>query len=282
MNTFEDILKKINGHKKLDDEMLFCMINMIAEVYADDREIDEQQYHQLLVKLDKSWIYQQFEDVPSEQSFLAGGIWGCLRMMESIRRKKETEQKGKELAIKYETGTMHQVLQAIYNIPGLQNKELAEMCEVTPARISQITNNALLDGLITARSMGKEKSYYIRNLGEKVYKEIVGKRFKISCIRKTSLPDYKYICLSNKDGNFEMNWFKIGRSIKESNNIQVAIALVEQGESQNIPIRMTVGNVNAIYNEREKVLCASKMNDLSSNLENFLRQQKETGMTNWL
>ena len=42
MNTFDDILKKINGHKKLDDEMLFCMINMIAEVYADDREIDEQ------------------------------------------------------------------------------------------------------------------------------------------------------------------------------------------------------------------------------------------------
>ena len=99
--------------------------------------------------------------------------------MDSIRRKKETEQKGKELAIKYETGTMHQVLQAIYNIPGLHNKELAEMCEVTPARISQITNNALLDGLVTARSMGKAKSYYIRNLGEKVYKEIVGERLKL-------------------------------------------------------------------------------------------------------
>lgn len=275
MNIFEDILKKIDNSKKLEDEILFFMIDRVTEIFVEERKLEERQYQRLLGRLDKIWMYKSFESMTQEQSFIYGGIWGCLRMVESLKKKEDSNRKGNQVALKYEAGTMFQVLQSIYDVPGVQNKELAEICNVTTARISQITNSALMDGLITAQPMGKEKSYYIKKYGGNVYKKICEKKRRLAL--KGCIPDYKYICLKNSDEDFEKKWALIGNFIRSANEEWfIATAVVVNQEKKNpIGVQEFINDASIMSEERKKRLCARIMNNSNNSLELFWNQQME-------
>ena len=81
----------------------------------------------------------------------------------------------------------------------MQNKELAKLCNVTPARISQIAGEAVKEGLVSARTLGKEKRYYIRTMGEGVY-NIVQKRREQELVNPKP-SDYRMMLFTNDEDN---------------------------------------------------------------------------------
>ena len=165
----QEIIECIREKKDIEDETLFFILDRMSEQFLESQEDREwQNYYKLLYLLDKIWRYQQFETLTTEQSYLYGGIWGCLNMISFIRKKKETLKKCYALASKHEADAVFTFLNAINESPGLQNKKLALLCNISSEEISQISNEALKDELIFFRRFGKEKYYYLRKQGERV------------------------------------------------------------------------------------------------------------------
>lgn len=176
---FQEALMLYNQKSAINDELVFSLLDNLSDWFVESRDDSGWQFYEhFLDKFNKIWQYGRCKDLSPEQSYLYGGIWGGLSMLSYIKEKKESSQKCHTLARKYRTGTTYSFLNSIYKTPGMQNKELAETCNVSTARISQIANEALQEGLISSRTFGKEKSYYIRTMGESVHDIAVRQNLK--------------------------------------------------------------------------------------------------------
>lgn len=170
IEIFQKVMQCFDEKEDIKDEMLFHILDILSEQFVESRDDSKWDcYGQLLDQLNKIWQYKQFEEISAEQSYLFGAIWGGLSMLSSIKKKKVNSQKCHTLAEKYKSNSSYVFLRSILNKPGIQNKELSNLCGVTAARISQIATDALEDGLISVQAFGKEKSYYMRTMGESVY-----------------------------------------------------------------------------------------------------------------
>ncbi len=270
---FQEVIECFDDKKDIEDEMLFFILDRMSERFVESQEDTEwQTYGQLLDRLDKIWQYQQFEALTSEQSYLYGGIWGCLSMLSCIKKKKEASQKCYTTASKYEADAAFAFLNAINESPGLQNKKLAQLCSVTTARISQISNEALKDGLISAQTMGKEKSYYIRTMGERVL-DIV-KKNKEKLAKSRDQAGYKLLVVSNFEDNMNASYPKMKSFIdirNRNNNCVWEVCCKKRDE--------TVSNDrNRSKIERKDMLCRQQMNNSFTTSENTWVVQMGTGL----
>lgn len=266
-------------HQKglIRDEMVFHIMDMMSEKFVDSQEdFPERCYEQLLGKLNKLWQYKQLEELSSEQSYLYGGIWGCLSMLSWIQKKKKTSQRCHTLAEKYQVDSMFTFLSAVYKKPGIQNKDLAQICKVSTARISQISNDALGDGLISMQSLGREKSYFIRTSGEAVYDILKKKKNKITMSLDKQL-DYKMIFFSNEENDFSKKVAVLNQAINQLSsccNVGVAVAFSEKSKEISTPIRYE------LMKERGRKPWESVMTNSSKKYNSFCKAQKEAGMIN--
>lgn len=280
---FQDIIKCFHQKKDIEDEMFFYILDNISTQFAESHDdLNWLSHDQLLNRLDKVWQYKQFDGLDVEQSYLYGGIWGCLKMLSCIQQKKSVSQKCYTIASKYETGSAYTFLNSIYDNPGLHNKRLAQICNVSSARISQIASEALKDGLICAQSSGKEKIYYIRTMGETVH-NIVKKR-KDELTKQMASPDYKMIIFSNDENDFLKKCMRLNAALNhlnQHNKVAVAIAYHDkQTELASI-------NKYELKRGKEQILWNHEMNNYQMRYSNksfidFWKEQKEATITNQL
>lgn len=272
LEIFDEIMRRFYQKEAIEDEMFFYIAEIMAERFVESREDSEWQcYEPLLTKLNKIWQYRQCEELSSEQSYLYGGIWGCLSMLSYIKKKKETSEKCHVLAKKYVSGTSFVFLNSIYNNPGVQNKKLAELCNVTPARISQITNEALQEGVISVRVFGKEKSYYMRTLGESVFGIIWEQKDKLA--QNANLFDYKVLEFSNEDNDF-VKRIMVLNLMDEMGYGGIKAVAVAYKENEKISSENTFDSRIG----KENNLCIQKTSNLNRNYVNFWEPQMEVDM----
>lgn len=275
---FKEVIQRFYQKKDIDDEMLFWILDYMSELFVESHDdLEWQCYEWLLDKLNKVWQYKMLDQITTEQSYLYGGIWGCLSMLSYIKEKKSKSQKSHELAVQYEKDAKYVFLSSIYNNPGLQNRKLADICEVTPARISQIASEAIKDGLISVQEFGKEKCYFIRTLGECVY-EIAHKQ-KDKLAENFKMLDYKMVAFSNDDNDF---WIKVMRvnstlgKLSQHNKVVVAVAFSKKQED------IQTKDIYELKEERKNNLWEQEMNSLYGGYMNSWNLQKEVGMINQL
>lgn len=272
-NVLQQVIQRFYQKKEIDDEMIFGILNYISErVVEGYDDAEEQGYEQCLRKMNKMWQYQMYEQMTSEQSWLYGEIWGSLRMLSFIKEKRIKSQKKHALATKYQEGTKYVFLSSVCGTPGLKNRELAKLCDVSTARISQIANEALSDGLISVQEFGKEKCYFIRILGKCVYNIVYENNQKILNINKASCFSYNEEGLWEKD--MRMNFDIEG--VFPTNNIRVAV--FSNQKQDNIESK----NIIRLKDERRMNLCVQNLKSLPENCANFYKLSKEIDMINQL
>ena len=272
---FQEVIQRFYQKKDIDDEILFYILDYMSEQFVESRDdVEWQCYDWLLDKLNKIWQYKQFDQVSTEQSYLYGGIWGSLSMLSYIKKKKTLSQTSHVLAAKYENDSAFVFLRSIYNNPGLQNKKLAELCDVSTARISQIASHALKDGLISTQIFGKEKCYYIRTMGESVYDIIQRQKDKLESIKK---PDYKTIYFSNDENDFFLKYQQLSvvlGKLSQHNKVVVAVAFAKKQED------IWSFDRYEINDERKNILWEQAMNNSNGNFMNLWKVQREVALIN--
>ena len=272
---FQEVIQRFYQQKDIEDEMLFYILDDMSERFVESRDdIEWQCYDWILEKLNKIWQYKKFDQISAEQSYLYGGIWGSLSMLSYIKKKKTQSQTSHVLAAKYENDSALVFLKSIYNNPGLQNKKLAELCDVSPARISQIASNAIKDGLISTQIFGKEKCYYIRTMGECVCDIIQRHKDKLDSIKEI---DYKAIYFSNDENNFFAKYRQLSlelEKLSQHNKVVVAVAIARKQED--------VGSFDRyeINGERKNILWEQAMSNSNGNFMNLWKAQREVAMIN--
>ena len=276
--VIQEVIQRFYQKKDIDDEMLFWILDYMSELFVESRDDTEWQcYERLLDKLNKVWQYKMYEQITTEQSYLYGGIWGSLKMLSFIKDKKTKSQKKYVLATQYEKEAKYAFLSSIYNNPGLQNKKLAEICDVTTARISQIANDALNDGLISVQEFGKEKCYFIRTLGESVYEIVHKQKDKLS--KSYKMLDYKMIAFSNTETDFWVKIMQINSALgklSQNNNVVIAVAFTPK------QVDIESKDFYELKDERKSNLWLQEMNSLHGDYMNFWNLQKEVDMINQL
>lgn len=263
LTIFQEIRERFSQKKEIEDKM--------SERFVESHDDTEWQcYEQFLDKLNKIWQYKQFEGLSSEQSYLYGGIWGGLSMLSYIKKKKIASQKCHTLASKYGEASAYLFLNSVYKTPGVQNKELAKLCNVTPARISQIAGEAVKEGLVSTRTLGKEKRYYIRTMGEGVC-NIVQKRREQELVNPKP-SDFKMVLFTNEGDDLMKRVRNFCNTLNYQNkNSEIAIAIAwgnKQGENQ--PVSIVEG--------RKNILCKQGMSNLYKDSMNFWEQRKGADM----
>lgn len=274
MDFLNEFKEQIYKRMSIQEEFVYTMFEIIANRFIEGSEntyLDESKY--LFEALESVWHYGQINELLPDQSFLYGSIWGCLNMLSVIDKKKKASQKSYNLAEKYKEDTSYQFVRSIYNHPGIQNKELAKACKVTPARISQIAHTAITDGMVTFHYVGKNKYYYLKTLGDNVY-EIIKKKKK-EIIPSDISNNYYVIFFNRKDINFNDKWNAFYPKLDNliNNNDLVCIAVAFGDYNQNIQF------IEANKNERDNVLWEKQTKYLNNNSENFWQILKGRGMT---
>lgn len=263
---FQKVIQCFDEKEDIRDETLFYIVDILSERFVESRDDSEWQcYDNMLDYLNKVWQYKQFSEISAEQSYLYGAIWGGLRMLSSIKEKKTVSQKCHTLAEKYKPKSSYIFLHSILNRPGIQNKKLAELCEVTAARISQIATDALGDGLISVQAFGKEKSYYIRTMGKSVH----------DIIQKNSMP------VKNVLGTLDCKVITFSNEVKVSPMpYQYKNEAIEAVEYYNFFKLLNM--LNALKKERTNTLCIQEKESLPINFRNSWKLQREAGTINQL
>lgn len=269
---FQEIRERFCQKKDIEDEMVFYILDKMSERFVESHDDTEWQcYEHFLDKLNKIWQYKQFDGLSSEQSYLYGGIWGGLSMLAYIKRKKTASQKCHTLASKYGKDSAYLFLNSVYKTPGVQNKELAKLCNETPAKVSQIASEAVKEGLVSTRTLGKEKCYYIRTMGEGVYNIVQKRREQVLVNPKPS--DFKMVLFTNEGDdllNIVRNFCNILNYQNKNSKIAIAIAWGnKQGENQPVSI---------VEEGRKNILCKQGMSNLYKDSMIFWGQQKGADM----
>lgn len=86
-------------------------------------------------------------------------------MLSYIKKKKTASQECHILASKYGKESAYVFLNSVYKTPGVQNKELAKLCNVAPARVSQIASEAVKEGFGFNTHNGKREAVLYQSDG---------------------------------------------------------------------------------------------------------------------
>lgn len=127
-------------------------------------------YRKLSDAICELWQYREIDKMSSEQAFLYGSIWGSIKLLRMKDEKVKKQQNMAWLVKKYLK--KDKLLKYIYENPGINHKSLAEKLFIAPSQLSQQILSYEKDGLITDDRIGREKYYYLLEVGESVYQKI--------------------------------------------------------------------------------------------------------------
>lgn len=262
-NISKGILKRIKTERSIADEHIYALWDGIVEVLeqGDSHDISGEAV-QLLERMDDTWMYQKFQSLSASENFLYGSIWGSMNILSRFIKKKKEQYECQALIQKYKDETSCLFLNAILKKPGIKNSALAQICCVTPSRITQMTQSAIEDGLITSQKFGREKYFYLQTKGNDVYKAIL----------ETKKPVYK--------GKLDYNLIVFNNQMEDAGARFRMVTEMLNAESAEYIVGVAVA-----FQEKEKrqggnkVACRNEMKFLSNNCMNSWELLKEIKLT---
>ena len=192
-NICKEILTHIERKDDISEEQVYRLGEGLSFYYGEEKM--PATYIKLLDTIGQKWQYQQLDDLSPEQLFIYGGLWGCMQAMEIKRKCVRTEELKREkwnVLIKgYDD--KKKLLEIIQKNPGIRHKELAENVNKSPSQLSQIMVRMTRDGIVSYNYVGREKFYFLSELGEKLTDKLIGQR------KKNKVNEIKY--QNNEDTN---------------------------------------------------------------------------------
>lgn len=261
-NISRNILKRLASGKEPTEEQVYALWEgTIRVIKGEDTFQYSGEAARLADQMNEKWVYQ-IDMGSGTADFTAGSIWGSMNMLKLYSQKQQEDIQCKALSQKYSDKTSYLFLNVLYTRPGVKNNILAQVCSVTPSRISQITRNAMEDGLITFQKSGREKYYYLKDRGKIVYKTISEeKQPKYPQVDVKS--PYKHIVYSNETKDFVRNLGNLFEKLNADRfEVQIGITAISEYRADII-----MGGNRAI---------CSKTNYLSNNYESSWNLQVGT------
>lgn len=171
-NICQEILAYIEKDYEISEEMVLALAQGLT-FYDGREEKMPSSYIRLLDEIGQKWQYRETEQLSVEQTFIMGSIWGCLQMAEARRRYAMNEiskiQQWNVLLKKYKDKVC--LLNVIRRQPGIRHKDLAQRSRKSPSQMTQIMTGMVNDRLVTCNYAGREKFYFITELGQKLCQE---------------------------------------------------------------------------------------------------------------
>lgn len=165
-----DISDRITSEKELTQEQIFYfMKKFIADSGSFFDEIKSKSYKTMRSLLNEMWQYREWKNMSSEQAFLYGQLYGCVKLCEYREQNRQETAWINSLVSKFSDSKLFHIIK---KYPGIRHKELAKAINVTPGRLSQIMDDEDMNELLSSRLMGREKYYFLGAKGEELLHEL--------------------------------------------------------------------------------------------------------------
>lgn len=185
----ELLLEKWNLKEEISEIHVNSFLSCIIENITGTTQSIISNYRKLADTICELWQYREINRMSAEQAFLYGSIWGSIRLLSMKDKKIKKQQNIARLVKKYTK--KEKVLRYIYENPGINHKRLAEKLFIAPSQLSQQILSYEKDGLISDDRIGREKYYYMLEIGESVYQTISKEKAaakKVELIREKISP----------------------------------------------------------------------------------------------
>lgn len=91
-NICMDILAHWHGKRRIDEEKAYIFCEGILDQMDSQKKETAQEYQELTRKLHDMWHCKDFEKLSAEETFLCGGLWGGMKILEQSARRQDQQQ----------------------------------------------------------------------------------------------------------------------------------------------------------------------------------------------
>lgn len=166
-DKFNNIVKRISKSifcgEKITQKLVFHFMNTFV---CNINSIDEDQlklYHTMRQYLYEMWQYREWENFSTEQAFLYGQIYGCVKLHETKEEYINESLWINSMVKKYKD---HKLFLIVKNNPGISFEELARNLNISLEKLSEIMNDDDVNKLLTFGYIGNKKHYFLTTKGE--------------------------------------------------------------------------------------------------------------------
>lgn len=172
----DDISFCLSSKKELTQEQIFVfMMSFIADNGSFFDAIKTKSYKALRCLLNELWQYREWKDMSSEQAFLCGQLYGCVKLCEYREQSRQDVLNLDHLLEKYADSKLFYIVK---KNPGIRHKNLANEIGLTTGRLSQMMDDEDMKELIISRALGREKHYFLGAKGEELLQRLKAQRQK--------------------------------------------------------------------------------------------------------
>lgn len=172
----DDISTCIVSGKELTQEQIFSfMENFIADSGSFFDAIKTKSYKAMRGLLNELWQYREWEDMSSEQAFLCGQLYGCVKLCEYREQSRQDALSFRFLLSKYADSKLFYIVK---KNPGIRHKDLAKEIGLSTGRLSQMMDDEGMEELLISRVFGREKYYFLSARGEELFQKIEAQKRK--------------------------------------------------------------------------------------------------------
>lgn len=170
VSIIDDISAHMTSKKELTQELLFSfMKKFIADNGSFFDAGKPESYKAMRSRLNELWQYREWEEMSSEQAFLYGQLYGCVKLCEYREQIRQNTAWFNFLLSKYADSKLFYIIK---KKPGIRHKDLAEKIGLSTGRLSQMMDEEDMRELIASRVMGREKYYFLGAKGEELLQKL--------------------------------------------------------------------------------------------------------------
>lgn len=172
----DDISTCITSGKELTQEQIFCfMKKFIANNGSFFDTIKTKSYKAMRNLLNELWQYREWKDMSSEQAFLYGQLYGCVKLCEYREQSHQDTAWINFLLSKYADSNLFYIVK---KNPGIRHKDLAKKIGLSTGRLSQMMETEDMKELLLSWVQGREKLYFLSAKGEELYQRLEAQKRK--------------------------------------------------------------------------------------------------------
>lgn len=162
------ILDNLREGNAIPEDLLYELTTEAMKV-VQTRQIEQlsPEFWELEQYVESFWRAQLFQTVQGMRSYEMGRLLSLTNMIAMVAEEEEKRQSLNEYALKF--SDWYPVFKGMYDTPGITHKKLALTAGKSDSSLSQFMNKNQWEGLYIYRRFGREKNYYLTELGQRLY-----------------------------------------------------------------------------------------------------------------
>lgn len=162
------ILEGLRAERVIPEELLYeFTVETIRIVQTRQMEQLPPVFWELEQYVESFWRARRFDRIQDERLYEMGRLLSITNMIAMVDEEEEKRQSLSEYASKF--SDWYLVFKGMHDIPGITHKKLAVAGNKSESSLSQFMNKNQWEGLYIYRRLGREKNYYLTELGEQLY-----------------------------------------------------------------------------------------------------------------